>query len=305
MTFSRWRLPLASLLALLLGGCLQVEVTIQMHDDGSAIVTERVRFSQALMELDRTAPADQQVRRLLERPAIEARMKEMGKGIALQSHAVTSQPDGGRESIAVYKIPDVEDLRLVNPFLAGSDPNRLMKLQFSPIYKVVHSFHALGELMLAVVPAETPKRETPASQPATPAPVDLQIVRHLAPMFGDMMRGFQVRLRLIATKPITWGYVRDRGSATKIIDLLLFTDQDLDAYGVRFLENEELMLNLMRLQFDAELIADQVQGFAGNATLPVFRCRKPYGSGTFRLPPNPHQFQKYFHGRPKSEGGDQ
>ncbi len=299
----------AALAAVVLsGGCLQVEMQIQMHEDGGATITERVRFLQSLMELDAGLPADRQLQRMLERPAVEARMKEMGKGVTLVSHKVSDLPNGSREGLTEFKIPDVEDLRLVNPHLAQGDPNRLMRLQFTPIYRVVHSYHELGELMLTLVPAEQPRPRPPSSQPdepANPSPLDVQLLRDLRPMFADMMDGFEVKLRLNANRPITYGWVRDRQSASKTINLISFTDEDLDAFGSKWVENEELMLSMMRLNFDAENIADQVQGFAGNQTLPVFRCRKPYGSGLYRVPPNDHQFKKYFAGRPKSQGGDQ
>ena len=50
---------LNGLAALLLGslftGCLQIETHIQLHKDGNATVTERVHFSQRLMDLAKKA----------------------------------------------------------------------------------------------------------------------------------------------------------------------------------------------------------------------------------------------------------
>lgn len=296
---------LFSVVVLLSAGCLQVEMTVQMHDDGGATITERLCFSQMVLELDAETPTAQKLARLLDRAAIEQRMREMGKGVSLVSHEVVTLADGARQSTAVYRIPEIDDLRLVNPYLASGDPNRLMRLRFSPIHQRVHSFHKVGDLMLDVAPAEPRQPTTQPQAIEQLTPQQAQMFRDLGPVAAEMMNDFFIRLRLIATKPVSLGHIRDHAQGTRTIDLISFAYSDMDAYGSRFLENEELMLSLIRMDFDAENIADHVQGSASNPTVPVFRCRKPYASGRFRVQPTRHQFQKYFAGKPKSQGGDQ
>jgi hypothetical protein len=299
-----WTLGLLALP--LLGGCLKVKVCVQMHEDGGATITETIEFSGALMELNGSAPTTPGLPQMLTRNAAAERVKEMGEGATLASHKQERLPDGGLRSIAVYRIGDVEDLRLVNPYLHQGRPGRRMRLRFEPIYKRVHSFHKVGDLMLYVVPVERPRRG-PAPQeppPPEPTPLQLQLLRALQPMFADMMEGFEIELALIASKPVSLGYIRDHRAASKRITLLSMSGRDLDAHGGRFLENEELMLSLLRLRFDADNLSEHAQGFAANKTLPVFRGKKPYAVGRFRIEPTRALFKKYFAGRPKSQGGD-
>jgi hypothetical protein len=278
-----------------------------MHEDGGATIAERVRFSRKLLELDHQTPGDVKLVRLLERKAVEERMAHMGKGITLVRHTLTKLQDGSRESVAAFKIPDIEDLRLPNPYLDQAPPSRMMRFRFSPIYKFVHSYHRVGELMLALVPAVEPRRRSDrrdGEPPPGPTPAELQALRDLRPVFVDLMEGLELKLRLMATKPISYGHVREKRAGSKTITLFSFTDSDLDAHGQRFIENEELMLSILRLRLDAEILTDHTQDFARNLTLPVFRGRKPYASGRFRIQPTRHLFRKYYGGRPRSQGGD-
>jgi len=299
---------LITCLAIVSAGCLQIEVTVQMHEDGGATVTERVRFSKRLRELDAGNPPEKQLVALLERRVAEQRAKQMGKGTTLVSHKVAELQDGACESTAVYKIPDIEDLRLINPYLHDAPPGRTMRLSFSPIYRRVHSYHRVGELMMYLVPAEKPKRrrrpKNPPPPPPPPTPAELQVLRELRPVFADLMEGLELKLRLIATKPISLGAIRNRQSASKTITLFSFTDKDLDAYGRKFIRNEELMLSVLRFRMHAANIVSHSQGFPNNLTVPVFRGSRPYASGRFRIKPTKALFKKYYAGRPKSQGGD-
>jgi hypothetical protein len=305
INYQRWLL--VALLLVLPCGCLQIDVTVEMEEDGGATITERVRFSAALLDLDKDTPADQQVARLLTKEAVQERTKIMGKGVRLVSHQATDLPGGARQSLAVYHVPDLEDLRLLNPYLIQAPANRLMRFQLTPIYRFVHSFHRVGDVMLYLVPAETPKRRPrreDAPPPPEPTPAQLQTIRDLQPAFADMLEDFHIKLRLIATKPISLGYVRDRKASTKVINLISFTHQDLDAFGSPFVENEELMLTLLRWRMDADVLTEHTKGFANNLTVPVFRGKEPYAVGRFRIKPTKHLFQKFYAGRPKSQGGD-
>ena len=296
------------LLGAALPSCLQVDMTVQMHESGGATLTERVRFSKRLIELDVGTPKDRQLVRLLERRAVDARVKQMGVGAKVVSHKLATLQDGSRESIAVYSIPDIEALRLINPYLHDAAPGRMMRLRFDPIYKRVHSYHRVGHLMMYLVPAERPKRrprpKDPPAPPPSPTPADLQKLRELQPVFADLMKGLHVRLRLIGTTPISLGAIRNRRSASKIIHLISFSDKDLDAHGRKWTDNEELMLSMLRFRMNAANIVGHSSGFPNNLTVPVFRGSRPYASGRFRIRPTRALFTKYFHGRPKSQGGD-
>ena len=115
----------------------------------------------------------------------------------------------------------------------------------------------------------------------------------------------RIEIRLIATRPIVNGHVRNLRAGTKTITLMTFTDKDLDMYGQRFVENEELMLRLLRLDLNADVVGQHVEGFAANTTLPILRGRVPYASRRLLIWPTKALFKKYYAGRPKSQGGDQ
>ncbi|KKK78440.1 hypothetical protein LCGC14_2843550 [marine sediment metagenome] len=285
-------------------GCLEIDVHVQMHEDGTATVTERTRFSAALLDLDRHVPGEK-LQALGQREAIAKRARQMGKGVRLTSHKLTTLKDGGQESVTVFTVPNIEDLRLVNPYLHQAAPGRVMRLRFVPIYRRVHSFHKVGDLMMYLVPAATPKRRgsQPDKPPPKPTPLDLQVLRDLQPMLLDVLKGFRISLRLELPKPISRAPVRDRRAATKVITLISFTDKDLDAHGRRFLVNEEIMLSLLRRRFADAVITRHVREFTTNKTLPVFRGDM-YGIGRFRIKPTEALFRKYYAGRPKSQGGD-
>lgn len=290
------------LTAALVCGCVQIEVTVQMLDTGGATVTERARFSADLMALDSTSAPDQRLAPLLERPAVEARAKLLGQGAALVSHEVVDIPGGARESRAVYSIPDIEDLRLPNPYLTQSTAAYPIRLRFSPIYKVVHSFHVLGDMMLEVVPAQAPPagpKPDPAAAPLTP--LQLQPLRDMEPIFVDMAKDLQVTMRLITCERSRYGTAK---TVSRTIVLLSFSDQNLDMYNTRFFENEEVMLCLLQWQLDSDTILNHTENYSRNPVVPVLRARRPYASGRFRVTPSNALFKKYFAGRPKSQGGD-
>jgi hypothetical protein len=62
----------------------------------------------------------------------------------------------------------------------------------------------------------------------------------------------------------------------RYVDLISFTDRDLDRFGARFVENEEIMLDLVRRELGSKSIFETVSGAQHNATVPVFL---PIGSG--------------------------
>ncbi len=280
----------------LAAGCLQVEVHIEMQDDGPALVTERVRFSRRLLELDASIDGEAGIADFVERSHIDRRVKEMGEGAEVVSHEIDRREDGSIEAKTVYRIPDIEDLRLVNPWLAHGRAGRVMRIRFSPIYQRVHSFHRVGDLMMAIVPAEDaeqPEGEfTPALTPRNPA--ELQMLRDLQPIFADLLSDAEFSIRLT--------YPDDsEHDGKRTLALLSFKGSDIDAHGRPFRENEEVMLRILQMDFGADIIRDHVRAGGGE---PVFRGRW-HAAQRFRIPPTTHLFNRYFKGRPRSQGGDQ
>ena len=66
---------LVILISLCASGCLQIKTNIKLAADGSAVITERLRFSKSLLELSATDGAAGGIDALLTKSAALARMK--------------------------------------------------------------------------------------------------------------------------------------------------------------------------------------------------------------------------------------
>jgi hypothetical protein len=295
-------LPFVFLLAC--AGCLQVDLNIALHnEDGGATVTERLRISEPLRQLSRNAPAGRSILHHLKRDAALERMKRMGKGITLVSHQEADLEDGSRESVALYRIPDFEDLRFPNPFVQDRRPHPMVRIHLRPCYKD-HRSGRVGTLGGGFARVKSDFKPTDTAEEPIPAvtPLDRQLLRDLQPIFTDLAKGFHVRVSLTAPNQPAGGR-RSAGPVTHT--LLSLNDKHLDRYAEPFFQNEEAMLALLQLKLDHKAIIKHTnEFFRKNHQVPVHRGRSQYGSRGFRIRPTTYLFKKYFAGRPKSEGGD-
>ena len=124
-------------LLLLLAGCLQIETVVRYQEDGSALITERVNFSASLLDMASGDAGGAPLVSLLSREAAMKRLEHMGKGITLVSHELRDGLRGSRESLAVFRIPDLNDFYYVSPWFAYRDyaENNAIKWNVSPMYK--------------------------------------------------------------------------------------------------------------------------------------------------------------------------
>ncbi|MFO7898187.1 MAG: hypothetical protein R6V58_03900 [Planctomycetota bacterium] len=150
---ARVPLGLAALLAAL-SGCLQIDTHIKLYEDGSATVTEKLRFSKRLLDLEAKQAADLRLSSLLTRKAALDRMKHMGKGIELVSHKIHDVEKGARESLAVFRIADLNDFRYVSPFLAYVDypKNNVIRAKLYPLYKSENYVGVAGQMAVVFWP---------------------------------------------------------------------------------------------------------------------------------------------------------
>ncbi len=102
-------------LSLALAACMQLDTHVKLHEDGSATVTEKLRFSRRLLDLSGKEGSEQDLAGLLAKEAALERVKGMGKGAVLVSHEVKDVEGGAREAVAVYKIDDLNELIYVSP----------------------------------------------------------------------------------------------------------------------------------------------------------------------------------------------
>ena len=151
----RFAVGCACLSLVLLTGCFELETRIQYNTNGSATITERLNFSQRLLDLGRVPGSETPIVDLLLRPAVEARMKLMGQGIRLASHETRDGAHGSRESIAVFEIADANEFHYASPFLAYTDypENNIVKMDVVPMLKSGNYAGMAGDMKVGRTPA--------------------------------------------------------------------------------------------------------------------------------------------------------
>jgi hypothetical protein len=292
-------------------GCLQIEAHVTLHEDGGATITERLRFSRAL--LDQAGPREAELLKLLSEGAARDRMKLMGKGISLVRHSLRDAEGGSKESVTEFKIPDINDFTYTSPWLSFLDypENSAVKFQLEPLYKSGSSSYQdwVGHIRVCVTMPKRPKGIDDGKDPKKPpekgpSPQEQQIYRELAPVFRDMLKGFQLRLTFEAygsLAPFSGSApIRNVSAGATSADLINFSSENLDNFGSRFLDNEEIMLELVRWQWAAPNIVANVQNYGSNHTLPVFmpRSRSDWFNGTcLYVRPSRALFDRYFAGK--------
>lgn len=299
-------LRMAALCALLAGlsGCMQINTLVQLKADGSADITERVRFSRRLLDLGEKAGGELNIASLLEEAAAQKRMANMGEGITLTSHKIEDVEGGARESVTVYHIADANNFTYVSPFLAYTDyaSNNKVKLTVKPIYEGTWWGRRAGKMAVSFdyikKPEGPPQLKEGEKPPPGPTPAELQVIRELRPIFKDIMKDFRLKLSFESYAPLSSSNIGHRGSkaGTKRADLLNFSDQDLDNWGGNFLENEEIMVELLRWNLGGHNVVSHTKGFVSNQTLPVFLPTIPR-AGEIYFAPSQDLFDKHFEGK--------
>jgi len=297
------RLCLLILLPFLGVGCLQIETRVRLNEDGSATVTERLRFAKRLLDLGTKSGPAGEVVSLLTRKASLERARHMGKGTRLVRHEVRDAEGGARESIAVFKIPDFKDFRYASPYLATYNypKHNVIHCTFTPLYRWKHCYREYvhpGQFEVVFTPAT---RERPARRPKDwkppppPTPADLQVLRDLRPVFRDLLKGLQFKLTFETYAPLK-RYYRFRGcrSAPTRYDLIDVSDKNLDKDGFDFLANEEVMVDLLRMRVTSGNVMTHVGGAVGNKTVPLFH---PQRTPPLYFGPSRQLFDKYFRGK--------
>lgn len=261
-----------------LAGCLQVETRIRLHPDGSATIIESVRFSKRLLDLSANAGKDLDLPSLLTRDAVLERMKHMGKGITLGGHKLLKREDGSQESLSVFEIPDVREFRYASPCLRSGGYAYQTRMRVDMFAVTQDSWASRpGGIGLRFTPegnGRIPPKPQPVAKnappPLEPSPLDLQLTRDLQPIARDLLDGFKARLVFECYAPISYhGRYRDYREDIRAFDILRFdANKQMDAYDYGFTQNEEIMLDVLRGQFNSGLIDRHLAGWEDNDTLP-------------------------------------
>ncbi|MHC4915699.1 MAG: hypothetical protein ACYTGB_09420 [Planctomycetota bacterium] len=278
----RRRLPALAALALLAGlaaGCMQLETRIRLNPDMTATVTERLRLSRRLLDL--AGEKRGELVALLSKESALRRMKRMGEGVSLVSHQVREAEGASRESVAVFKVAALDGFKYVSPWPSYADfpANNVIGCKVEPILRNRDPYNEKpGDMAVSFLLPKRPPR-VPKAEDIKPqegfTPLKGQVYRELGPVFRDMLTGFKVRLTFESYAPVLSRLgVRGKRAGVTEVDLISFSDRDLDRWGGLFLENEEL----------------------SNLTLPVYLRRGGNGTRICFRPSRPF-FDKYLAGK--------
>jgi len=244
---------LAVALALLAAsGCLEIETRIKLNEDGSAVVTERLRLLRPLLDMEAAAPGGTGTTfaKLLSRERAEERLKEMGKGVTLASHTVRDADGGSREAVTVYRVADVNQLVYVTPFLGRGERLGKVHVRLSAQYG---PYGKPGTLEIKLEPKNVPwkpgegalARELARS---VESPLARQQYRDVAPAFRDMLQGLKIRLTLESYGPFVPPRGVPRATTTDVINYS-YSAESGGRTGTHPLDDEEVMADLLKLLF--------------------------------------------------------
>ena len=206
------------LLLLLLGGCVRIEQTIFLNEDGSGRLVEKVWVSDWVFQ---TAGQNQErvpFQDLLQAGGLRERLASYG-AVTLVSHTVTNRGGNGVEACTVLAFTNIDDVRL--PLLLSGGTNRPGAIAFTLGGKQrqdLPTFTGWHYSVSRPLRISLPPRGSSEAAPMTPAE-KTQWAR-LLPVMRAMSRDFRITARLEA-----YGAVNGRPSHT----LYEITGQDLAA----------------------------------------------------------------------------
>jgi hypothetical protein len=261
---------LAGLLALM-PGCLEVDIHVKLNEDGSATVTEKLGFSEALLDLAAGSPRDAAIlEKALSREGAVERLATMGTGVQLVSHEVGQRMRAGalyKEATAVYQIPDINNLRLSPPFPnLWTDGNICMTFLLEPCYERrppnsigggidLPGYMAVEYRFAASQPDGAARSVRRESLPPL-SPVQAQKIRDLLPAFADLAGSASIKVTLETYNTLCLGWFhlsgarramdRDLASFVPWIELLNISGQNRDAYDRPLLADEETVIEFVR-----------------------------------------------------------
>jgi len=307
---------------LLAGGCSQLEVNIALNPDGSAEITERMMFSRTQLEQEVGLPGGTRLKDLLTRDRAEKRAQRMGATCKLIRHELRKAADAGVESLAVYSISDINDLRYLPPmFAAPHQPRSALRIEVGPCYARRHAspdqpgYMYVQFSMERTTSAPAPARKAQGRKVAAATPVDRQALRELIPVARDLLKDGRIRITFEAYGDLTCGtypYVyplRAPGasSPTNKYPLISCSGRDLDAQGKRIVDNEEVMLELLRGDWAGANIrthADWQRGRSNARAATFYTPDMTWRNCRLTFEPSQFHSKKYFDGKLVSQGGN-
>ncbi len=185
-------------LAFMACGCLELETRIKLHEDGSAVVTERLKISRKLREIESGVKEQlgTNFEDLLSKERAQQRAAEMGSGVVLVSHKVEDGPAASRQAVTIYRVADLRKLTYVSPFFMRGEHMGRMKISITPQLEDKWGQRA-GILWLQVKHQEVSSKPSQRLKELTTmeeSPQVRQGYRDIVPIFRNLLKGFKVRM---------------------------------------------------------------------------------------------------------------
>ena len=314
------RAVLLAAAALLTAGCSRLDVRIKLNADGSATIIERMTFSRTQLEQEVSLPGGPRLKDFLTKGRALKRAERMGAGCKLVRHQVRKTADAGMEATAVYTIPDINDLRYLPPFFAApAQPASALRIEVGPSYAPRHASPDRPGHMYVQFSMQQAGKKPGAAAPARAAvkatPAELQALRELAPVAKDLLKDSRIRITFEAYDTFWYGSyqyfykltVPGTQSPTNKYYLINCSGADLDALGKNILDNQEVMLELLRGDYAGESI-ERHAGWGrgrGNPRAPTFYAPDlTWRTCRLRFAPSDYHRKKYFDGKLVSQGGN-
>jgi hypothetical protein len=304
--------------AILLPGCMQVTVHVKLNEDGSATVTEKIAFTEQLLDLAASDPAAANFSKSLSKEAALERLKMMGEGAQLASHTLGETIVRGtlfKESITVYTLPNIANLRLV-PFFrdmsaASKDPKSCLKFILEPVYDGEQG-KIPGMMLLKWQWSDGGNSPTSPPRPSL-TPKQKQDLRTLLPLYRELLKDACFKLEvesyntLFVFKHGLWmRYVTDRRTRapSPVFELFNFSGDNENLFHEALRSDEEAMIAILRCDWEGPaifpLFYDRTRDnpFRINERLPL--CYKSIGETPYTglmFNPSPFHYKKHFEGR--------
>ena len=125
-----------------------------------------------------------------------------------------------------------------------------------------------------------------------------RLAAELGPVFGrsvDMLKGMKFTFTFESYAPIRTSFpwrgfaLEGKNRQYSLIDI---SDKDLDTAGSPFLENEEVMLDLLQWKIDTDTLRENLKGWQFNSTLPILAEQ----GGAVWFKPSRPLYDKYIKG---------
>ena len=193
------RLLLASLVAVLSSGCIQIERTIRLERDGSGTLTEVIRFEDHLVAMARGSKDLQALTDSLRRERINERLPLFGE-VALVSYETRERGGVVNEAKAVFSFRDINSLRIpAFPGRASNWPSEVVRfnLRKPVVFRGgYYGFATFFQMPLDIRLDPPPQAVKPAE--ARESPLDQERLRSRLPAVRAMLHGFHWSLSVEA-----------------------------------------------------------------------------------------------------------